>query len=213
MWALSVAPSGNVIFLMHHLNGSSILRMLSPTNLREIRSWEESEAIVWASDEYFAKMGTDNILYARAFDTPWRAIAELGRRGSDWMRAEARFINEDSLVVGGCDPVQLVRVDGRVLLKARLPKDHPAGYAWGSPDGRFIAVQALRMTGATIEALDMYRHPTPWRTLVYDTKSGNAVCAMRFTRRSACAFSPDSSSLATLKDGIIELFSLPPSDR
>ena len=68
---------------------------------------------------------------------------------------------------------------------------------------------ADRMTGVTMETLDMYRHPSPWRILVYDSKSGNTVSAVRFTWRLACAFSPDSSALAVLNGGVLELFSLP----
>jgi hypothetical protein len=187
--------------------------MLSAPTLREVRSWDKSEDISSASEKYFARIGKDNTLYTRAFDASWRAIVELGDCHSGVMRAEARFINENSLVVGGCGPVQVIRVDGQVLFKARPPMDHPAGYVWGSPDGRFVAVESYRWKGVTIETLDMYRYRDPWRILVYDTRSGNAVSAVPIARRTACAFAPDSSALAVLSGGIIEFFSLPRANR
>jgi hypothetical protein len=212
-WSFSVAPGGDVVFLEHYLNGTRNLRMLTATPLREVRRWDKPEETGTASEKYFAKTGKNNTLYVRGFDTPWRAIAELGSCHSGVMRAEARFISEDSLVVGGCDPVQVIRVDRQVLFKTHAPKGHSAGHVWGSLDGRFVAVAIYRWKGVTIETLDMYAYRAPWHALVYDTRSGKAVSALRFTRRTACAFSPDSAALAVLSGGIIEMFRLPRSDR
>jgi hypothetical protein len=208
-----VPPGTDSVFLQHYLKGSWSLRMLSAPTLREIRSWDKSVEISSASEKYLATIGKGNTLYARGFDTPWRAIGELGSCHSGVMRAEARFINEDLIVVGGCDPIQVIRVDGQVLFKTHPPTGHSAGDGWGSPDGRFVAVASYRWKGVTIETLDMYRYRAPWRILVYDTGSGKAVSALPFTRRTACAFSPDSSALALLSGGIIELYSLPRANR
>jgi len=207
-WKLRVPPGGDVVFLEHYLNGSRTLRMLTATPLREVRTWHKSEVLSSVSEKYFAKVGRNNDLYVRAFDTPWHAIAELGRYRALW-GSGARFMNEDSLIVARRDSVQLIRVDGQILFTAHPPKGRLVASAWGSLDGRFVAVAADRMTGITMETLDMYRHPSPWRILVYDTKSGNTVSALRFTWGLACAFSPDSSALAVLSGGIIELLSLP----
>jgi hypothetical protein len=186
--------------------------MLTAKPLREVRRWDKPEETGTASEKYFAKQGRDNELYVRGFDTPWHAIADLGRNRAVRGRAP-RFISEDSLIVARRDSVQLIRVDGKVLFSARLPKGRLVSAAWGSLDRRFVAVAADRMTGITVETLDMYRHPSPWRILIYDTESGDVVSALRFTWQHECAFSPDSSALAVLSGGIIELFSLPRSDR
>lgn len=211
-WSFSVAPGGDVVFLRHYLNGGSTMRMLTTTPLREVRSWPQSEDLSSASEKCFAKLGRNNNLYVRAFDTPWHAIADLGHSRAVSGRVPT-FINEDSLIVARRDSVQLINVDGQILFTAHAPKGSLVASAWGSPDGRLVAVAADRRTGITIQALDMYRHPSPWRILVYDTKSGSPVASLKFTWRHACAFSPDSSALAVLSGGIIELFSLPQPNR
>src|SRR5437667_3446895 len=100
------------VFLRHYLIGGLTLRMLSATTLREIRSWNKAEETggAWTSGKYFAKVGTDKNLYVRGFDTPWRAIADLSHCRGGWGTAATKFINEDSLIVSGCDPVRLIRV-------------------------------------------------------------------------------------------------------
>lgn len=213
-WSMSVAPGGDVVFLRHYLNGKWSLRMLTASPLREVRRWDKSEETGSASEKYFAKTGENNTLYARGFDTPWRAIADLGPCRPAWMRAEVRFISEDSVVVSGCDPVQLIRVDGQVLFTAHPPRNRLPGYAWGSLDGRYVAMATTTTKGLGIAlAFDMSHGPAPRRILVYDTKSGSPVAALKFTWQHACAFSPDGSTLAVLRGGIIEMYSLPRSGR
>jgi hypothetical protein len=62
-------------------------------------------------------------------------------------------------------------------------------------------------------AFDMSKGSVPRRILVYDTKSGSTAEALKFTWQYECAFSPDSAALAVLSGGIIEMFSLPRSDK
>jgi hypothetical protein len=210
-WSLLVSPGGDFAFLLHHLKGGSDLRMLSATTLREICSWDKSEEIELAFDKYLAMRRADG-LYVRALDTPWRRIADL-TCSRKWPPARVAFVSEDSLIVSNCGRVQLLRVDGQVLFTTQLPNGHPLSDSWGSPNGRFVAVAADKMTGVTMETLDMYRHPAPWRILVYDSKNGSLVSTLKFTWQFTCAFSPDSSGLALLSGGIIEMFSLPQPSR
>ena len=207
-WAFSVAPGGNVVFLEQYLNGRRTLRMLSSSPLREMRRWDNSEELGLASEKYLAKLGTNNTLYIRSFDTPWRGVADLPLDKAHG-KPPAEFVNEDTVIVSGHDFVKLIRADGQVLFSARPPKGRLFVNACGSLDGRFVAVAAERMTGITWEGLDMYRHPSSWRILVFDTKSGKTVCALKFSWQRVFAFAPDSSSLALLSGEILELFSLP----
>ncbi|PYU93015.1 MAG: hypothetical protein DMG25_10545 [Acidobacteria bacterium] len=215
-WSLLVPPGGDSVFLWHYLIGGLSLRMLSATTLREIRSWNKAEETggAWTSGKYFAKVGTDKNLYVRGFDTPWRAIADLSHCRGGWGTAATKFINEDSLIVSGCDPVRLIRVDGHILFTAHPPKGRLAADAWGSLDGRFVAVATTTMGGLKIAlALDMSSGTAPRRILIYDTKSGNPVGSLKYTWQHACAFSPDNSALALLSGGIVELFRLPQPNR
>lgn len=210
-WSLSVAPGGEFAFLLHHLKGSSNLRMLSATTLREIRSWDNSEEIELAFDKYLAMRRADG-LYVRALDTQWRRIADLTCQRK-WPSARLAPVSEDSLIVSNCGRIQLLRVDGQVLFTTQTPNGHPPSDSWASPNGRFVAVAADKMTGVTMETLDMYRHPAPWRILVYDTKNGSLVATLKFTWQFTCEFSPHSSGLVLLSGGIIEMFSLPQPGR
>jgi hypothetical protein len=214
-WKLLVPPAGNVIFLEHWLNGSRSLQMLSSSPLQEVRYWEKSEDLSSASDRYFAKWGENRRLYVRAFDTPWRALVDLGpRRRGGCGYANARFVNQDSLIVDVCDSVQLIGVDGQILFTAHVPKGRLARGAWGSPDGRFVAVATTTMRGRRIAlAFDVSAGPAPRRILVYDTKSSSLVASMKYTWTHACAFSPDGSALAVLSGGIIKMFELPQPSR
>jgi hypothetical protein len=209
-WSLLVPPGGDSIFLRRYFNGSSSLQMLSAATLHVVRSWDKSEESGWVSGKYFARLGKDKKLYARAFDTPWRPIADLSPCRGAWQFAATRFVNEDSLIVSRCDSVQWLRVNGQVLFTAHAPEGCLISDAWGSPDGRFVAMGTTTMGGLKIAlALDMSRGAVPRRILVYDTKSGTPVAALRFTWQHACAFSPDSSALALLSGGIVEMLSLP----
>ena len=126
------------------------------------------------------------------------------------MHPGAGFINDDSLVVRGCGPVQLMRVDGQILFSVHGPNGRNISDAWGSPDGRFLAVATTTLSGLRIAyAFDWSRGPAPRRILVYDTKSGSPVASIKYTWVHACAFSPDSSALAVLSGPSIELYRLP----
>jgi hypothetical protein len=210
-WSLLVPPGGDLVFLQHYLNGSFDLHMLSATTLREIRSWDKSDDIQSASGKYLGTRREDG-LYVRALDTPWRRIADRPCPGTR-QAGQVRFVNEDSLLVAGCGRVQLLRVDGQILFTTQLPKGHPLRGASATIDGRFVAVAADKMSGVTIEALDMYRGRVPWRILVYNTINNSVVSALPFNWQYACAFSPDGSALVLLSGGIVELFSLPQSSR
>jgi len=211
-WSLLVPPDGRVVFLEHYLKGSYTLHMLSAATLHEVRSWDKTERIDAASARYLATSGKDRILYIRGLDTSWRPIADFSGCPGPRTRNAARFATENSLVMGGCGRLQLMTIDGMVLFTTGPAKGHlPAG-AWGALGGRFLAVATNRMKGVTVQLLDMYRHAEPWRVLVYDTKTGDIVIAPKFTWPLGCAFAPDSSALALLSGGVVELYRLPQSN-
>jgi len=199
-WSLSVLPRGDLAILEHDLNGSRGLQMLSATTLREIPSWNKLDKFEWASEKYLATWREDG-LYVRAHDWQWRRIAEVTCPAPRQPRP-VRFVNEDSL-----------RVDGQILFTTELPGGHYLTGAWGTTDGRFVALATDKMAGITITALDMYRGPVPWRILVYDIKNGNLISTLKFNWQFACAFSPDNSGLALLSGGLVEMFSLPQPSR
>jgi hypothetical protein len=210
-WWLSVPPGGDLVFLRHCSNGCEDHRMLDATSLRLIRSWDKSEKFDCASAKYLATR-REGGLYVQAFDSPWRRIADLPSRGTG-RTTVLRPVNDDSLIVVGYERVQLLRVDGKTLSTIELPKGHSAIDAWGTTDGRFVAVAAERMTGITIEALDMYRGPAPWRMLIFDSENGNLVSALKFQWRFAFTFCPDRSRAALLSGGTVEMVNLPQPGR
>ena len=210
-WSLSVLPRGDLAILEHDLNGSRGLQMLSATTLREIPSWNKLDKFEWASEKYLATWREDG-LYVRAHDRQWGRIAEVTCPAPRQPRP-VRFVNEDSLIVDSCGRIQLLRVDGQILFTTELPGGHYLTGAWGTTDGRFVALATDKMAGITIRALDMYRGPVPWRILVYDIKNGNLISTLKFNWQFACAFSPDNSGLALLSGGLVEMFSLPQPSR
>ena len=187
--------------------------MLTTSPLREVRRWDNSEELSVASEKYFAKVGRNNILYVRELNGPWHAVADLGPCRSGSTHAEARFTNDDSLVVTRCEAVQLIRADGQISFSMHAPKGRGINDAWASPNGRFVAAPTTTLGGLKIaEAFDMSSGRAPRRILVYDTKSGSPVASIKYTWVHQCAFSPDSSALAVLSGGIMQLYSLPRVD-
>ena len=137
-------------------------------------------------------------------------MADLGQ----CLDAHAEFINEETMAVAYCDSAALIRADGRVLFKAHVPTGRLASHAWGSPDGRLVAVATTTKGGSAIAlAFDMSSGPAPRRILVYDTKTGSIVDSLKFTWVYASAFSPDSSGFALVSGGILQMFHLPPAER
>jgi hypothetical protein len=59
----------------------------------------------------------------------------------------------------------------------------------------------------------MSHGPAPRDILVYETTSHRLVATLKYSWQYGCAFSPDSSELAVLSSGTLELFSLPQPDK
>lgn len=232
-WSLLIPPGRDSVFLqLTAFRGANIrwsLRMLSLPELRAVRSWKNLGEIASVSGKYFAKWGADEPLrvsslqarysalslrpayeklYIRSLDSEWRAFSAANGCPISWSTKQLLFVGESSFILARCNLVRMSTVDGHVLFAKKFPKGHPISGVWGSSDGRFIAVAEEKMSGVTVETLDMYRRPVPWRVLVYDTKGNKLVCAFRFTWRFACSFSPNGSKLAVLNGGVVKLFDL-----
>jgi hypothetical protein len=187
--------------------------MLDSTTLRELRAWDKSEGLNSVSGPYFMRRHRErhkDTLYIRGLDTPWRAIAESG----GCFNGSAEFINADTLAVSYCDTAELIQADGKVLFTARVPKGRLAAHAWGSPDGRFVAVTTRTTGGLPIAlAFDMSHGPVLRETLLYDTRTNSLVDSLRYPGSYVAAFSPDSSGFALLSGGILRMFHLPPPEK
>jgi hypothetical protein len=97
---------------------------------------------------------------------------------------------------------------------ARAPKRRLFSDAWGSIDGKYVAVATTTMGGTRIAlAFDMSAGAAPRGILVYDVKSGTVVSGIRSTWGTTCAFSADHSALAVLSRGVVELFRLPETSK
>jgi hypothetical protein len=209
-WSIFVPPSGVSIFLEHYLNGKLSLQMLDATSLRENGAWTKSEDIRQFSGQYLWRLQGDPEegvrLYTRTFASPWRATAQLGHCTDK----QVEFSNEDTAVVNCGDSAMMIQANGRVLFTVRAPKRRSVGSAWGSPDGRFVAVATTTKHGLAIaEAFDMSSGSAPRRLLVYDTKTGNVVDSLKLTWGYELTFLADNSGFVLLSGGILEMFKLP----
>lgn len=204
------SPDGESVFLRHYSGNSSSMEMLSATTLQPVRFWDKAEFLSsGGTSGYLMKVGENKNLYVRTFEGPWLMIADLSQCRGGWM---ARFVTDDSVLVSDCDPVRLIRADGKTLFTAHAPKGRLFRNAWGSIDGKYVAAATTTMGGTRIAlAFDMSAGAAPRGILVYDVKSGTVVSRIRSTWGTTCAFSADRPALAVFSRGLVELFRLPES--
>ncbi len=236
-----VSTDGRYIFLQNEHDKSYTLSMLDIETLRTVRSRPLEQPVAAASEHYLAmwrglKGSPKGSLYLRSDDSEWRDFYD--DPDCDNRDQFARFLTETVLLIRSCSKLTMVDVEGKVFsshvftsnipVELLFPKfSSPSFYADSGEisfnsafDGQRFAVVVDEIKRDPWWTGDPAKGPVPWRLVIYDTNSTEAISSFALNgkypswdRSISFALSHDGSELALFRNGVLEVFRLGPQPK
>jgi hypothetical protein len=183
----------------------------------------------WSSEEVFNVHFTDSLLVGlckpdfglclRKIDEPWHPFHPdgIGQHINTFRTRGPIFVNDSTLAIVDLQEMSVVTLDGVLLFRVDLPKKFSFSRVATSVGGDKFACIETRMRGSA--ALDM-EFVADDHIVVYDLHEKRATYTHKLNggspwippfmeHRSRVALSHDSSLLAILDDGILEVYKVP----
>jgi hypothetical protein len=217
-WKVFVIPSQEFIVIVHVLGSDIQIQWLLPDTLAVRRSWMLAKDIPRA--RLFPTLSPSREKVVVSWEKPTKCEVSVQDGSNSWHTvfhdeeqcgAGAQFLNEETIFLPVPGEFRVLNVGGELLWREGLDKGERAFYVRASADGQRFAVPISALKGGS-EFLDIGPHEVLKRIEVYDLRTHQCVYRLEgdLQNVSGFALAPDGLRLALLRDGIVELYQLPP---